>query len=124
MPATPLTSEISRQSKFWNEQKEQANKTHNYKAVGFVFQVFIPVEGKDQRKDADVLTAREAIAKEPAKKDLPCCALALRVQSNGIPRSQGMLIFCRKEPIPGRLMPCPCSWRFVWDISAASTSPT
>lgn len=121
VPATPLTSEISRQSKFWNEQKEQANKTHDYEAIGFVFEAFIPVEGKDGRKDLKVLTVIEAMAKEPAKKDFPCCTLVLCVQSDGIPRSECTLIFCRNEPFPGRLTPCPCSWRFVWDVPAAST---
>lgn len=78
VPATPLTSEISRQSKIWNKQKEEANKTHDHKAVGFVFEVFIPVEGKDQREDPEVLTAREAIAEEPVKISLaapsPCAS--------------------------------------------------
>lgn len=67
-----------------------------------------------------MLTAREAIAKEPAKKDFPCCTLTLCVQYDGILRSECPLTFCRKEPFPGHLMPCPCSWRFVWDISTAS----
>lgn len=121
VPATPLTSEISRQSKFWNEQKEQANKTHDYEAIGFVFEAFIPVEGKDGRKDLKVLTVIEAIAKELAKKDFPCCTLVLCIQCDGIPSSECTSIFCRNEPFPGRLTPCPCSWRFVWDVPAAST---
>lgn len=66
-----------------------------------------------------MLTARER--KEPATKDFPCCALALCVQRDGVPRSERPVIFRRKEPFPGCLMPCPHSWRFVGDISAAST---
>lgn len=38
--------------------------------------MFIPVEGKGQRKHPKVLTAREAIAKEPETKAVPCCTLA------------------------------------------------
>lgn len=78
--SNPTHQPIPRQSVFWNEQ---ANKTHEYKAIGFVFEAFIPAEGKDQRKEPGVLTARDAIAKEPAEKDFPCCALALRVQRGG-----------------------------------------
>ena len=110
VPATPLTSEISRQSKFWSEQEEQANKTDDYRATGFVLEVFIPVDGREKGPRGGQST----------QKGSPCCVLAPCVQHDGIPRSQRTLNFCRKEPFPGRLTACPRSWRFVRDVSAAS----
>lgn len=55
-------------------RRNKHKKTHNYK--GFVFKMFIPLEGKGQRKHPKVLTAREAIAKEPETNGVPCCTLA------------------------------------------------
>lgn len=82
------TSEVpGGQSEFWKEQKEQANKTHSYRATGFVFEMFIAIGGKEHRKHPEVLTAREDVTKgSPA-------APRLHVQCNGT-TSECMLIWC------------------------------
>lgn len=87
--STPLTSEHRGRASSGRKQKEQkANKRHQYTS-GFVCEVFIPGEGKEQSEEPKRLMVREA------KEDFPRCALALRVQHRH-PRLQCTSTFCRR----------------------------
>lgn len=82
--SSPLTRQVWRQSKCWKGQKEQANKPHNYRALSFVLELFIPVGGEDQRKDPEVLLGREGITQGLAESAAPSACVPSAMPSRAL----------------------------------------